>query len=680
MQRADRKITVVVTWMAALMAGILALGLPLVYFGLSYSYHDSALQTEAEINADIVTRLINANPELWRYEVLRLGELIRKRPGKGTPEVRRIRSIDGDIIVESGGDLPRPVHSRRADLWDSGRKVGTIEISRSLRPLLERTGLLALLGGLLGFSGFITIRTVPLRVLRRTLAALFEEKARAQVTLRSIGDGVITTDVEGNAVLLNSAAERLTGWTQEEARGRPLTEIFHIVNERSRTACEGPADRVLRELRPVDLTDDTILIARDGTERIITVSGAPIRGEEGSIIGVVLVLRDVTDKRRLTQEMQRADKLESVGLLAGGIAHDFNNILSSIMGNISMARASDACDDDMADLLDKADIACGRARGLTRQLLTFAKGGAPVKETVSLDSLIRSSSDFALTGSNVRAEVRIADDLPPVSADGGQINQVINNLVINAAEAMSEGGVITIRAERVVLNGNDPPQLPAGAYVLVSVRDRGAGIPEKVLPRIFDPYFTTKKSGSGLGLATCYSIIRKHGGHIEAASEPGGGATFRFYLPALRAEAVPGEQDPADGIIRGRGRILVMDDDEDVRITTGRMLNRLGYEAAFAEDGAEAIKCYRSAQESARPYDAVILDLTIPGGMGGKDAIGKLRELFSGVKAIVSSGYSENPVMSNFASYGFCGVISKPYNMEELGRVLHEVLVKNMVP
>jgi PAS domain S-box-containing protein len=680
MHYTDRKVTAIVTWMTALMVGLVALGLPLVYFGLSYSFHDSALKTETEINAHIVDELINANPDMWRYEELRLAELMRRRPGAGTPEVRRIRDLDNRVVAESGEALPWPVHARRADLRDSGSEVGTIEISRSLRPLLERTALLALLGGLLGFAGFISLRTIPLRMLRRAVGALYEEKERAQVTLRSIGDGVITTDARGDVLLLNGVAERLTGWTQQEAKGRRLSEVFRIVNERTREACENPVDRVLREQRTVDLANDTVLIAKDGTERVIADSGAPIGGEEGGIIGVVLVFRDVTDKRKLREEMQRADKLESVGLLAGGIAHDFNNILASIMGNISLAQLCPACDEEMNDFLTKAENACVRARDLTGQLLTFAKGGAPVKELLSLGDLVRTSSDFALTGSNVRAEFHIADDLPPVSVDSGQINQVINNLVINAVEAMPGGGMITVRVERVLMGEKDLPPLPAGPYALVSVRDRGAGIATEVLPRIFDPYFSTKKRGSGLGLATCYSIVRKHGGHIAALSEPGKGATFRFYLPASTVSSIIHRQPPVDGVIRGSGRVLVMDDDEAVRTTAGRMLERLGYDVELAADGAEAIALFQEALYAARPFDAVILDLTIPGGMGGKETVRYLLELSPGTKAIVSSGYSDNPVVGDFASHGFCGVLSKPYDMKLMSRVLNQAFRKGTIP
>lgn len=676
MRTRDKHPTAVVTWMTAIMAGLICLGLPLGYFGLSYSFLDSALQTEAEINARIVTGLINDNPAMWRFEELRLVELLKRRPGAWTPEARRIRVLDGTVVAENAEDLQPPLHTRRAELLDSGRTVGTIEISRSLRPLIRNTGLVALLGALIGASGFVVLRTVPLRMLDRAVTSLFEEKERSHVTLRSIGDGVITTGADGRVLLLNGVAETLTAWTQDEARGRRLDEVFRIVNENTREPFENPVDGVLREGRTSDRSQDAVLIAQDGKERLIAESSAPIRGEDGSITGVVIVFRDITDRKRHREEMQRADKLESVGLLAGGIAHNFNNFLTTILGNISLAQISPRCDDDLRDLLSRSENACLRAKGLTLQLLTFAKGGAPVKETVSLPELIRDSAGFALTGSNVRADVRLSGDLPPVSIDGGQINQVINNLVINAKEAMPAGGVVTIEAEQVQVGG-ELPYLTPGNYVLVSVRDGGPGIPKEILPRIFDPYFTTKKSGSGLGLATCYSIIRRHDGHIEASSGPGEGAIFRFYLPVLHASVAPGPQGRADGILFGTGKVLVMDDEEIIRSTAQQMLIRLGYEVVLAADGAQAIERYHEARASGRPIDVLILDLTVPGGMGGEEAMRTLIETAPGVKAVVSSGYSDDPVLGDFRSFGFSGVISKPYDLKELSRVMHRVLGKD---
>jgi CheY-like chemotaxis protein len=306
-------------------------------------------------------------------------------------------------------------------------------------------------------------------------------------------------------------------------------------------------------------------------------------------------------------------------------------------------------------------------------LLTFSKGGAPVKKAVSLEEIIKDSSGFALRGSRVRAVVNLADGLWPVEADEGQIGQGVNNIVINAVHAMPEGGVIRISAENVILGEDSGIPVDQGDYVKVTFSDQGIGIPAEFLPKIFDPYFTTKQKGSGLGLAVTYSIIKNHGGHISVESELGKGTTFFVYLPASRTSVVEKTYEK-DIPVSGKERVLIMDDEDMLREVAGMMLEELGYEVDFARDGEEAIQCYKKALESFHPFDAVIMDLTVPGGKGGKETIKELLKIAPEVKAIVSSGYSHDPVMSNFKEYGFSDVISKPYKCSELLNVLRRVL------
>ncbi|HLE41617.1 MAG TPA: ATP-binding protein [Nitrospirota bacterium] len=673
MQTADKRLTLIMSWMAGIAAVMIALGMPLVYFGLSYQHDTASLETEAEINARIVTQLINADPEMWRFEELRLAELMSRRSGEGTKETRRILDTRNILIAESAEKLAPPLLMRSETLMDAGIVVGRIEIIRSLRPLLMKTVLMMVLASMLGSAVFFAIRIFPLRTLRLALKSLFEEKERAQVTLRSIGDGVITTDAEGKVVLINAIAERLTGWTQREAEGKPLTEVFYIINEKTRERCENPVDKVLREGKIVDLANHTALIARDGAERIIADSGAPIRDESGNIIGVVLVFRDATEKQKLEEEILKAGKLESVGILAGGIAHDFNNILTAITGNISLAMRDIKPSDAIFRRLVDAESACLRAKELTYQLLTFSKGGAPVKKTVSVSEIIEDSARLALAGSNVRCKISVPDDLLPADVDEGQISQVINNLLINAVEAMPGGGVITVRAENLTAGKGDALPLAYGKYLKISIQDQGTGILPGHLRKIFDPYFTTKQKGSGLGLAICYSIVKKHDGHISVESVLGSGTTFSIYLPASSKEPAR-KKDSREEPIRGEGKILVMDDEAIVRDVTGQILKHLGYDAEFAGDGSEAIELYRKAKESGKPFDLVIMDLTVPGGMGGKEAILRLIEIDPDVRAIVSSGYSDNLVMSDFRQYGFKGVVAKPYKIQQLALALHNVL------
>lgn len=517
----------------------------------------------------------------------------------------------------------------------------------------------------------LTNKQLQQEVHERTLAeeSLAEEKERLAVTLRSIGDGVITTDVNGTVVLINKAAEQLTGYTQEEAVGLPLHTVFHIINERTHTPCENPVDEVLEHGAVVGLGNDTVLISKNGTERIIADSGAPIRDRASKIIGVVLVFRDITEKRKMEQELLRAQKLESIGILAGGIAHDFNNILTAILGNANLARMY-AADNKVAEKLAKIEKASLQAKELTQQLLTFSKGGAPVKKITSIRELIKDSARFALRGSNVRCHFHIPEELWPVDIDEGQISQVINNVIMNADQAMPEGGVITVRAENVVVS--EDQKLPQGRYVTLSITDQGVGIPQKHLHKIFDPYFTTKQKGSGLGLATCYSIIKKHNGHIDVESEVGVGTTFVIYLPASREPFERKEEKPTK-MVGGEGRILIMDDEEIVLEAAGDVLQHLGYTVDVARDGKEAIDMYTKALKK-EPFDVVIMDLTIAGGMGGKEALQKLLEIDPDAKAIVSSGYSTSPVMADYKRYGFKGVVTKPYTVEELSETLHKIM------
>jgi len=362
--------------------------------------------------------------------------------------------------------------------------------------------------------------------------ALAAEKERLAITLRSIGDGVIATNNKGEIILINKIAEKLTGWSQDEAIGRPLNEVFYIINERTRKPYENFFEKVIKADSVVSLSNDTILIARDGTERVIADSSAPIRDKDGNIIGVILVFRDITEERKLEQELIKADKLESIGILAGGIAHDFNNILTAILGNISLAEVHAKSEEKVVERLEKAKKACLRGRDLVQQLLTFSKGGEPIKKVTSIAKLIKESVNFALSGSNVKCEFSIPDDLWLVEIDEGQINQVINNLIINAVQAMPEGGIIEVSCENTIITEKDNFPFKKGKYVKITIKDKGVGIPKEHLPKIFDPFFTTKEKGTGLGLATTYSIIKKHDGYIELKSEVGVGTTFYIYLPA----------------------------------------------------------------------------------------------------------------------------------------------------
>ncbi len=383
--------------------------------------------------------------------------------------------------------------------------------------------------------------------------------------------------------------------------------------------------------------------------------------------------KEMVERARTEDELLKARRLESIGLLAGGIAHDFNNLLTAIVGNISLSKMFVNPEEKVFKRLNEAEKASMRARDLTQQLLTFSKGGAPIKRTASIAELLIDSASFALSGSNVKCEFALPEDLWSVEIDEGQISQVVNNVIINADHAMTEGGMVRVKAENTVLDDKIGLPLNAGHYVKISIEDQGTGIPEEHLPKIFDPYFTTKAKGSGLGLTTCYSIIKRHEGLITVESKVGAGTTFYIYLPASPRKT-SGEKNVSEGPIHGTGRILVMDDEEIIREVAGKMLSHLGYQVDCAADGLEAIQLYIKAKSEGRPYSAVIIDLTIPGGMGGKEAIQRLLEIDPAIRAIVSSGYSHGPIMSEYRKFGFCSVVAKPYKVEDLSRAVHEAV------
>lgn len=502
---------------------------------------------------------------------------------------------------------------------------------------------------------------------------LAEEKERLEVTLQSIGDGVITTDVEGRVTLINRVGESLTGWQRDEADGLPIDQVFSILDGDSRAKLANPIAEILTAGAHPSTANSTILVSREGNERLIASSVAPICKHDGKIIGGVLVFRDITEKRRMQEELLRVEKLESIGVLAGGIAHDFNNILTAVIGNVALTKSHIQPDAVIFTKMGEIEKAAFRAKSLTQQLLTFSRGGEPIKRPLFLDRLFHDAAMFALGGSNVGLAFTPPPDIWPVEADEGQISQVINNLVINAVQAMPHGGTIRGGLENVVLSAQSPLPLPRGRYVRMTLKDFGAGISKENLSRIFDPFFTTKKCGSGLGLATAYSILEKHNGYLTVDSQLGCWTLFAAYLPASEQDVFH-TPEVEDGIARGAGKLLIMDDDETILDVIGAMLEGVGYDVTPARDGREMLQAYEESFSKGEPFDVVILDLTIPGGMGGKEAVGCLLQLDPQAKAIVSSGYSNDPVMADFRAFGFRGAVSKPFRFEDLCRVIDDVI------
>jgi PAS domain S-box-containing protein len=510
---------------------------------------------------------------------------------------------------------------------------------------------------------------------RRAERALADEKERLSVTLRSIGDGVIATDLQGRVQLVNHAAEQLTGWTQDQAIGLPIARVFQSLDHDSREVCD-PLENFNRDPHRRGAARFTMLAARDRSERPIEEMTAPLQDATGRTIGMVVAFRDISDALRMQAERARADKLASLGLLAGGIAHDFNNILMAVMGNVSMARATLPGTGNAVTALAQAEQACVRARHLTWNLLTFSKGGAPDKKTITLPRLLEESTRLALCGTSVSHTIQVDSELWPVHADDRQLAQVINNIVINAQQAMPRGGTIEIVAENVVEHEHRSEYAlhgEPGPYVRISISDQGIGIPPENLGSIFDPYFTTKQTGGGLGLATSHSIIKNHGGFFLVQSTLGRGTTVHVHLPASLDREIE-ESTGAIDCVDGGGRILVMDGDATIRALAVSMLEFLGYTPEVVSSGSAAVERYKRALDKGRPFDAVILDLVVPEGMGGKEAMAQLGVIDRGVTAILSSGYVEDSMIQDFQKLGFKAIIPKPFTIGELSKTLHAVM------
>jgi len=554
--------------------------------------------------------------------------------------------------------------------------------------------------------GVMTSRTLARRKfveeeLRKALARLEDEKAKTDAVVAAIPDGISILDRNYRVLYQNQVHRDLVG----DQLGKVCYEKYASRD----TICPGcPVARSFED------GGNHVLVksvpSQNGISHI-EISSSPLRNAKGEIIAGIEAVRNITERKqaeeelkkhrerledlveertaelkkanarlqqevaereRMETELTRAQKLESLGLLAGGIAHDFNNLLGAIMGNLSLAMLDVDPANPASHQLAKAEQASLRAQELTRQLLTFSRGGTPVKKLIALAGVISEAAGFALQSSRVLHELAIPKGLWPVEADEGQMMQVFNNLLINADQAMPSGGIIRIFAQNITLGPGNGLPLGAGPYVKISVADEGAGIPAEHMEKVFEPFFTTKQKGSGLGLAVSYSIIRKHEGLITVESEPGRGTTFHIYLPASQREVVFSWRD--DTFTKGNGHILVMDDEEEMRNTTGDMLVRLGYTVDYAGEGGEAIAKYRQAQEAGQPFGAVIMDLTVPGGMGGKEAVRKLLEIDPAARIIVSSGYSHDPVMSDFRSYGFQGLVTKPYRLHDLSEVVAAVI------
>lgn len=519
----------------------------------------------------------------------------------------------------------------------------------------------------------------------KLLKAFSQEKERLDITLRSIVDGVITTDQKGVIRLINWMAVQMTGCPREKAVGKPLARVLKLKDKTTGEFLIEAGKRAIKVDKTLKITssNDWVLISATGIKIPIEYSCAPVIKEK-EVMGMVLVIRDTTEKNELEEDLRRSRNLEALGVLARGIAHEYNNILTSTLGYISLAKEVKGEEHKIFPTLEKAENAGLRAKEISYRLLTFAKGGEPRKRKGSIIDTLKQAAQHILKSGQITADWHIDHHLWPVTFDPHQVNLAVSNILKNAAEALSNKGCIEIKVKNFRVPGKRSPVIKRGNYVKITITDQGSGIPDEYLPKVFDPYFTTKEKAEGMGLTTAYSIIRKHGGWIEVKSKKKQGASgtaVTLLLPAAVtltehkkiAVPIPVPEKKAEPPAVKKQKILVMDDEDMIREIALEMLEFLEYEAFSAEDGDEALELYRSAMKAGSPIEAVILDLVVPTGMGGKECIQKLKKFDPQVKAIVSSGYSDDPVVANYQDYGFRGVLAKPYKINQLKEILEQL-------
>jgi len=510
--------------------------------------------------------------------------------------------------------------------------------------------------------------------LKKAVKALKQSEEMYRLLADNISDVIWILDTENLKFrYVSPSVEKLLGYTTEEILNMDIKVLFTESSFKYFNSVASERRERFKQGHKEVFKDQYKQIHKDGHIVEVEVHARYTMNPGNNNVEAIGVSRDISNRKRLENKLIQQHKIEAIGTLAGGIAHDFNNILGIISGNISYALSLMDQDNEIYEALIDVKEGNIQAHTLTKQLLTFAKGGAPVKQTEDINQLIQKSANFVTRGSNVKCYFEFDEDLWAVDVDSGQISQTINNLVINANQAMPKGGKILIRSENIEIKKTDTLPLPSGNYVKISIKDQGIGIAEKNIDNIFDPYFSTKQKGKGLGLATTYSIIKNHGGHIHVKSRVEQGTTFMIYLPASKMDRI--QIEDAQQIMNNNSqyKILIMDDEEYILNMTERLFTKMGHELTVSKDGDQAVKLYQEAHELNKPFDLVILDLTISGGMGGEETIKVLQQIDPEVKAIVSSGYSNNPVMANYKANGFQGVLLKPYLKYEVVKVLKEI-------
>ena len=530
--------------------------------------------------------------------------------------------------------------------------------------------------GLLVVTALLAFQLVDRRRLRREITALEQgrddHRRRLEQALAAIDDAVFIVDAQQRIVSANPAAKALLG-DETRLSGKVVFDLLPLKRGTHPGDLPDPLEHLRRAFeqdRRTTLVEHVSMRRADGQERSAHLTLAPLRDAGDLSSGAVLVVHDTTDRREAEEEKARAERLESIGLLAGGIAHDFNNLLAIILGNLSLLSTSIEDPDD-EDARREAEQAAMRAKGLTQQLLTFARGGAPVLRSMHIGPLLRDAASLVFSGRRIIAEIDATDDLPPVAIDAGQIYQVLTNLLINAADAQEGRGTVHLSAR--------PTEIRQRSLMEIRIRDEGPGIDPELQKKIFDAYFSTKPKGTGLGLPTSFSIVHRHGGQLILEETGPEGTTFLIRLPITKDE--PQSQREIHTRLIGEGsRVLIMDDDQAIRRVAARMLERRGVQVRSASNGDDAVALWFAAKKRNEPFALGIFDLTVPAEIGGLEAAQQIRERDPEARLIVCSGYANDPIMAEHAEHGFVAVLRKPFQDADLVQTINEAMEADPAP